>query len=98
MTDKPTDQPDAALEDKIAHFLHQNATKASTTSWTSRDEARQIMQLIQADRERLAGELEALKQDEHPMEDGVAVETYGYEAQYNLALADAIRLVRGGGK
>lgn len=41
---------------------------------------------LQAVRKAVEAEIEKLRQDEHPTEDGVPVETYGYEATHNKAL------------
>jgi hypothetical protein len=42
----------------------------------------------------IIGEIEAGKKDEYPTEDGVPVETYGYEANHNAALDECIALIR----
>ena len=39
-------------------------------------------------------EIEKGKQDEHPTEDGVPVETYGYEAEHNKALDESVAIVQ----
>lgn len=48
----------------------------------------------QAFEEAIVEALEGMYQDEHPIEDGVPVETYGYEAEFNSALKQAIAAVR----
>lgn len=55
-----------------------------------------INQLISRRTERLLAVIEGMRKDEHPMEDGVPVETYGYEAEYNSALSDLAELIKKG--
>lgn len=56
-----------------------------------------VMGLVSTAKQQLLTELkekiQAKRQDEHPTEDGVPVETYGYEETHNEALAQAISLI-----
>ena len=49
--------------------------------------------MILQERERCTKEIKDMFQDENPKEDGVPVETYGYETHWNNALQAAIKAI-----
>jgi hypothetical protein len=51
-----------------------------------------ISQELSTLKQRIKDEVNKLMKDTHPTEDGVPVETYGYEEEYNQALSDIINL------
>ena len=50
--------------------------------------------LIEELLEEIVEKAQDLFKDEHPEEDGIRVETYGYEAEYNSAIKDIITLIK----